>query len=67
MAKMKVIFESETEKNKFFEYMRINACPSDLSIRGETCTATSSADEECIKCWANVIEWEVNDEQNNQD
>lgn len=57
---MKIIFDSEKQKDDFMELMKAN-CPSDLDnnlreLQGEECKYPDT----CSKCWSNCgIEMEI--------
>lgn len=57
---MKIIFDSEEEKNKFFGDISMGICPSNLSteyLNGKRCYR---GDRDCAKCWENCgIKFEI--------
>lgn len=61
---MKIIFDSEEEKNKFFSYISVSDCPTSLSskyVDDEHCYCNK---RDCAKCWENCgIEFEIGGKQ----
>jgi|GEM_PF-4646860 len=54
---MKILFDNEEEKTKFFKIFRGCSCPSVLGFKNfEYCFEN---DNTCEQCWEQACEWEV--------
>lgn len=57
---MKIIFDSEEEKNKFFNRISFGDCPTSLSSKYIDSDHCYCSDRDCAKCWEECgIEFEV--------